>query len=43
VAGRDDILVKVFPLVQMAGEWKEFLSTGDEEKEINPHTYRSAA
>jgi putative transposase len=34
LAGRDDLLVKVFPLVQMVGDWKEFLSKGAEEKEI---------
>ena len=34
LAGRDDLLVKVFPLAQVVGDWKEFLSKGDEEKEI---------
>jgi putative transposase len=34
LAGRDDLLVRVFPLAQVVGDWKEFLSKGDEEKEI---------
>jgi putative transposase len=31
---RDDLLVKVSPLRQIVGEWKEFLLDGDGEKEI---------
>jgi hypothetical protein len=31
---QDDLLVKVSPLLQTAGEWKEFLLDGDGEKKI---------
>ena len=34
LAGRDDFLVKVSPLLQIVGDWKEFLLDGDAEKEI---------
>ncbi len=33
-AEKDDLLVKISPLLQVVGDWKEFLSNGDEEKEI---------
>ncbi len=32
--GRDDLLVKVSPLLQVVGDWKGFLLTGDPEEEI---------
>ena len=32
--GRDDLLVKVSPLLQMVGDWKGFLLVGDPEEEI---------
>ncbi len=31
---RDDLLVKVYPLLQSVGEWKEFFLNGDGKKEI---------
>ena len=34
LTGKDDLLVKVSPLLQMVGDWKEFLLNGGEEKEI---------
>jgi putative transposase len=34
LAETDDLLLEVSPLLQMVGDWKEFLSNGDEEKEI---------
>jgi len=38
LAGRDDLLVKVSPLLQVVGEWKEFLLDGEKEiKEIRRH------
>lgn len=32
--GRDDLLVKVSPLLQMVGDWRGFLLAGDPEEEI---------
>lgn len=32
--GRDDLLVKVSLLLQIVGDWKEFLLAGDPEREI---------
>ena len=32
--GRDDVLVRVSPLLQMVGDWKGFLLAGDPEEEI---------
>jgi putative transposase len=34
LAENDNLLLKVSPLLQMVGDWKEFLSNGDEEKQI---------
>lgn len=34
LAAKDDLLVKVLPLLGMVGDWKEFLSGEDEEREI---------
>jgi hypothetical protein len=34
IAGIDDELVKVFPLLEMAGDWKTFLTGAEEEEQI---------
>jgi putative transposase len=34
LAENADLPLKVSPLLQVVGDWKEFLSNGDEEKEI---------
>jgi len=40
MSGRDDVLVKVSPLVEMVGDWREFLSeavTEQQAEEIRRH------
>ena len=34
IAGTDDELVKVFPLLEMAGDWKAFFTGAEEEEQI---------
>jgi putative transposase len=34
LTAKDDLLVKVSPLLEMVGDWKELLSGKDEEREI---------
>jgi putative transposase len=35
LSGKDDLLVKVEPLLEMVGDWKGFLSGAEDDKQIN--------